>query len=148
MAIPIIFHTAECGLLCKPPVAVSIDILLFPLSVNVVTVVYIKPPVIMFRIIDAVFSRPSVMPCQLHASLPLSFKMQFSGFFLMAENQKMNFEHPTAPDNTQYELTQASPNYPSLFLLIVVFLYPIFFSPDFQYRQNRIYHIIFTIIER
>ena len=51
-------------------IAVPIDIEFRPLCVNMLTVLNIKSTVIMFGIISPMLSRPSIMSCCFHSTLP------------------------------------------------------------------------------
>ena len=124
------------------PVTVPIDILLFPLRINMLTVGNIEFSVIVLWIINTMFPRSAIMPCGSHSSdsplhqfcifsffffpilpssvvFPLSASCVSQAFFMWQSFPKMILGNTIRQiiDNTQYDLTQASNHWARRFTL-------------------------------
>ena len=64
-----VFH---CGISL---IAVPVNVLANSFIVDMLTVFWIKSPIIVKRIVNSIFSRSAIMPCSFHFTFLLSFKL-------------------------------------------------------------------------
>src|SRR5699024_4686107 len=88
---------------CKASIAVPIHILSNPFRVDVFTVPYIKPAVIVAGVVGAMLSRTTIVSRQLQAESLLSSENLDAGRAAKPQTPPVS-----AAGNTQYNLTQAS----------------------------------------